>query len=141
LIPRPGIPSYSAACAEGHDISCPYKFVIFHAGALSGLRNLLTALPTKNVMAEPIKKYHVNATAVYFQTQRIVAKPTNMPASAPVEVALRLNVPRRKRPRRLPKGRETTVSPASRSGPHFTKPKAMRTRPQTKVMRRARRRN
>ena len=50
-----------------------------------------------------------------------------------------LSVPSRKRPSKLPKGSDATVRPASRSGPHVTKPKAMRTSPQKRVMRRERR--
>src|SRR5216684_2215067 len=66
----------------------------------------------------------------------MVANPPNMPMRAPSELALRSRVPSRKSPSKLPKGSETTVKPASRSGPHFFKPKATNTKPQARVMRR-----
>src|SRR5579872_345947 len=114
---------------DGHGMPCPYG------------RNRLTAAPTAKVVRLPISTYHVYAIGVKLQMQRTVVRPANIPISAPVAVALRSSVPRRKRPKRLPKGRDATVKPASRSGPHFTKPKAIRMRPQTSVMRRERRRN
>src|SRR6202158_5414590 len=59
-----------------------------------------------------------------------------MPMRAPSAFALRSSVPRRKSPSKLPKGSETTVKPVSSSGPHFFKPKAIKTKPQARVMRR-----
>src|SRR5208282_1624194 len=101
----------------------------------------LTVAPTAKVTKLPISTYHVYAIGVNCQIQRTVARPANIPMNAPVGADLRSSVPRRKRPRRLPKGSEATVSPVSRSGPHFTKPKHIRMRPQTSVIRRERRRN
>src|SRR5271156_2131251 len=59
-----------------------------------------------------------------------------MPANAPAALARRSMVPSRNSPSRLPSGRAATVRPVSSSGPHFTRPKAMRTQPQSSVARR-----
>src|SRR5712671_4581727 len=92
--------------------------------------------PIAKVTLAPIMKYHVKATLVNWKTHRIVASPANMPMRAPRAFALRSRVPNRKSPSKLPEGNEITVKPASRSGPHFIRPKAIKTNPQVRVMRR-----
>src|SRR6267378_1181013 len=92
--------------------------------------------PIAKVTLAPIMKYHVKATLVNWKTHRMVASPANMPMRAPRALALRSSVPNRKSPSKLPKGSEITVKPASRSGPHFIRPKAIKTNPQARVMRR-----
>src|SRR5205807_4856438 len=104
-------------------------------------RILLIRLPTENVTAVPMKKYHGYAIEVNRQKEKIAASPQNMPMVAPTPVARLSNVPNRKRPSRLPNGNETTVSPASSSGPHETRLNPINTAPQTSVMRRDKRRN
>src|SRR6266849_800265 len=101
----------------------------------------LTNPPTANVTQAPMRTYHVNATDVKRKTHKMAARPANIPIRAPRAPARGSRVPSRKRPSRLPKGSEATVSPVSSSGPHFTRPKPMSTRPQRRVMRRERRRN
>src|SRR5258708_17609737 len=66
----------------------------------------------------------------------MVANPANMPRRAPNAFALRSRVPSRNSPSKLPNGSETTVKPVSSSGPHFFRPKAIKTKPQARVMRR-----
>src|SRR3984957_9768978 len=102
--------------------------------------NRLTSDPTKKVVAEPIKKYHVYAILVRRHTQIMVISPANMPTSAPLAFERGLSVPKRKSPSRLPNGNAATVSPASRTGPQVISPKPISTSPQNNVMRRDRRR-
>src|SRR5579859_286802 len=104
-------------------------------------RILLIRLPTNNVTAEPMRTYHVNATGVNRQIETITARPVNMPIVAPVAVAFLSNVPRKKSPRRLPKGIDATLRPVSRKGPHVFIPKASSTAPHASVTRRESRRN
>src|ERR1700722_4756193 len=100
----------------------------------------LTSEPTKKVIAEPIKKYHVYAILVRRHTQITVISPANIPTSAPLAFERRLSVPRRKSPSRLPNGNAATVSPASSTGPQVISPKPISTSPQNNVMRRDNRR-
>src|SRR5438034_724024 len=88
----------------------------------------------------PTIQYQVYATLVNWNRHKIVGSPTSIPARAPRALAPRSNVPSRKRPRRLPKGRDATINPVSSSGPHFTKPKPISTRPHRRVKPRERRR-
>src|SRR5205823_2287092 len=111
-----------------------------HAAWGVGVKRLTTE-PTRKVTLAPIRKYHVKATLVNHHTDKMTASPANMPASAPRELAARSRVPKRNRPSKLPKGKDTTVKPASRSWFHRTNPKAISTNPQNSVMRRDKRKN
>src|SRR5260370_14552178 len=109
---------------------------------LYGREIRLTIQPTTNVTIAPIITYHVNATFVNRNTHKMAANPTIIPANAPRAFAARSSVPSKKRPSKLPNGSDATVNPASRrSGPHFTRPKPIRTIPQKSVMPRESRRN
>src|SRR5712692_74117 len=107
-----------------------------HRAAISRPNTRLTPAPTTNVITAPIITYHVNATLVNRNTNKIDANPANIPASAPRAFAPRSRVPSKNSPSKLPNGSDATVSPASNSGPHRTNPNPINTNPHTSVMRR-----
>ena len=67
-------------------------------------------LPPRTSRIVPIITYHVNATGVNRNTQRIATSPANMPTSAPRALAPRSSVPSKNRPSKLPKERRDRQS-------------------------------
>src|SRR5450432_337015 len=111
------------------------SYVFSEVEARSGYARL-TMAPTRKVMQAPINTNQVKATLVYRKTRRTEANPAIIPLREPFEFERESKVPRRKSPKRLPNGREATVSPASSKGPHLTSPKNTSAAPHASVTRR-----